>query len=133
MNFERSVFAKEILNWRQIELSRGGKSRELDWLLDVGGGISCSEIYSLKMFPDKKYKLHLPLEELSNMWQMYLHEQIPLQYILGKCTWRDFEIEVNPSALIPRPETELLIDIALEKTYLSRSQLLKLLDPKKLI
>jgi release factor glutamine methyltransferase len=39
----------------------------------------------------------------------------PLAYILG---WREFygrQFKVNPAVLIPRPETELLIDLALEK------------------
>ncbi len=115
MNFDRSVSGKEILNWKTIELLRGGESREIEWLLDVGGGISCSEISQLKLIQDRKYQLNLALEELSEIWGTYLNEQIPLQYLLGKCCWRDFEIEVNPSVLIPRPETELLIDIALEK------------------
>jgi release factor glutamine methyltransferase len=39
----------------------------------------------------------------------------PLAYVLG---WRDFHglrLKVTPSVLIPRPETELLVDAALEK------------------
>jgi len=115
MKIDSSVSGIEILDWRRIELSRGGEARDLDWLLDIGGGISCSELKTLKIIQDRKYQLNLSLEELSEMWRKYLHEQIPLQYLVGKCPWRDFEIEVNPSALIPRPETELIIDIALEK------------------
>ncbi|KAK3605089.1 hypothetical protein CHS0354_000756 [Potamilus streckersoni] len=39
----------------------------------------------------------------------------PLQYILGHETFYGLKFNVNPSVLIPRPETELLIDIALDK------------------
>lgn len=38
----------------------------------------------------------------------------PVAYILGKQAFWDFELIVNPSVLIPRPETELLVETALE-------------------
>jgi len=38
----------------------------------------------------------------------------PLQYILGTCNFMGLELLVNPSVLIPRPETEQLVDAALK-------------------
>jgi len=38
----------------------------------------------------------------------------PLQYILGTCNFWKHEFRVTPDVLIPRPETEHLIEIALE-------------------
>ena len=38
----------------------------------------------------------------------------PVAYILGRKGFRNLEIPVDPRALIPRPETELLVEIALE-------------------
>ena len=35
--------------------------------------------------------------------------------MISKCPWRDFELEVSSGVLIPRQETEFLIDLALEK------------------
>lgn len=37
----------------------------------------------------------------------------PVAYILGRQAFWDFELTVNPSVLIPRPETELLVEAAL--------------------
>ena len=37
----------------------------------------------------------------------------PIAYILGKKGFHDIELNVAPGVLIPRPETELLVDIAL--------------------
>lgn len=39
----------------------------------------------------------------------------PLQYILGTASFLNLELEVNPSVMIPRPETELLVDAVFTK------------------
>ena len=38
----------------------------------------------------------------------------PVAYILGRKGFRRIELEVDPRVLIPRPETELLVEVALE-------------------
>ena len=38
----------------------------------------------------------------------------PVAYILGRKAFRDIELEIESTVLIPRPETELLVEIALE-------------------
>jgi release factor glutamine methyltransferase len=38
----------------------------------------------------------------------------PVAYILGRKGFRGLELEVDPRVLIPRPETELLVEIAVE-------------------
>lgn len=38
----------------------------------------------------------------------------PLQYLRGRAPFMDFELEVGPGVLIPRPETELVVERALE-------------------
>jgi len=38
----------------------------------------------------------------------------PLAYILGRKGFRSIELSVDPRVLIPRPETELLVELALE-------------------
>lgn len=39
----------------------------------------------------------------------------PLAYLVGTAHFHDFEFVVSPAVLIPRPETELLVDLALER------------------
>ena len=39
----------------------------------------------------------------------------PLQYVLGTWSFRTLELEVTPEALIPRPETEQLVEVAIRR------------------
>jgi len=39
----------------------------------------------------------------------------PIAYILGRKEFYSLDLAVNPAVLIPRPETELLVDLALER------------------
>ena len=42
-------------------------------------------------------------------------EREPAQYIIGTAPFRDLELAVSPAVLIPRPETEELVSLALER------------------
>jgi release factor glutamine methyltransferase len=41
-------------------------------------------------------------------------ERVPSQYLLGTACFRHLELKVTPAVLIPRPETEILVDEALD-------------------
>lgn len=58
--------------------------------------------------PDEKVRLEAAIDRINQ------HE--PIQYILGKAYFYGYEFLVNPSVLIPRPETELLVDEILKTT-----------------
>lgn len=39
-----------------------------------------------------------------------LQDRVPIQYITHTAHWRDLVLAVGPGVLVPRPETELIID-----------------------
>ena len=52
----------------------------------------------------------------------------PLAYILGRRAFWDFEVQVDPRVLIPRPETERLVELALDCLADRSTRPLDLLD-----
>ncbi|KAL6975104.1 peptide chain release factor N(5)-glutamine methyltransferase [Sarracenia purpurea var. burkii] len=55
--------------------------------------------------------LRADLQELYALWKQRIEERRPFQYIVGCEHWRDLVLSVQEGVLIPRPETELIVDI----------------------
>ena len=106
-----AISATALLSWCKERLAEGGTAESLAWLLDVGAGLERRRYYSLALHPQATIELSRDPDELTRLWQRHLYQD-PLQYVLGLCPWREFVLEVRPGVLIPRPETELLVDVA---------------------
>jgi release factor glutamine methyltransferase len=52
----------------------------------------------------------------------------PIAYLVGKKGFHNIELQVAPGVLIPRPETELLVDIALQEIKQIKHSAPKILD-----
>ena len=58
-----------------------------------------------------------------------LKKEIPVQYLLGKTSFYGLEFQVNSTVLIPRPETEELVDWIIEcQKFEAGSRKIKILD-----
>jgi release factor glutamine methyltransferase len=104
-----------LLAWRHQQLEDGGNPGDLDWLLDLAGGVRWTLLQQLRLRPDQSVTLRCSLQELEALWTRHRLHHTPLQYLVGICPWRDLELQVGPGVLIPRQETELLVELALER------------------
>jgi release factor glutamine methyltransferase len=106
------LLGSDVLSWRQERKGLGGEPGALDWLLDVAAGVSPVGLRAMLLHPARPVRLRCSLPELDRLWRAHLTEAVPLQYLVGRCYWRDFSVEVGPGVLIPRPETETMVDLA---------------------
>ena len=107
--------------WRVIDLIKWGEDyfnkhnfegarQEIEWLL-------CDLLDCKRIDLYVKFEEIVPQSKLStlNRWIKKRLNRMPLQYITGKTEFYGNRIFVNQEVLIPRPETERLVDIALEE------------------
>jgi len=115
----------ELQQWRSAALQQAALLSqtnltdfkvELNWLLQVVAGLDRLSLRLLSTAETAPIKLLIPLAELTRLWQRRVKENVPVQYLAGVAGWRHFSLTVSPAVLIPRPETELLIDLAIAAT-----------------
>lgn len=103
---------KRCLDWTRDYLRDKGDERprlSAEWLLSGVTGLSRTEIY---MSFDKP----MSPEELARMHSAVVRRAKgePLQYIIGETDFRTITVACVPGVLIPRPETELLVEETLK-------------------
>jgi release factor glutamine methyltransferase len=97
-----------------LQLLGTGEAREARLLLAAATGISEA---SLIAFPGRALSA-----EAEGRFREYVAKRLrgePVAYILGHKEFHGLELEVDAAVLIPRPETELLVDLALEREFSS--------------
>lgn len=99
----------KAVSWAELSLEaqrRLGDAREARWLTEEASGRSASEWH--------EPATALGAARLSVMVERRLAGE-PLQYVIGRWPFRDLELLVDRRVLIPRPETEITAEVALEE------------------
>lgn len=85
--------------------------KELNWLLE-------DSLEDHSLIPhlgieesSQNANLRVDLEELYSLWKERIEKRKPLQYLVGCEHWRDLVLCVEEGVFIPRPETELMVDL----------------------
>lgn len=107
---------RRCLDWTRDYLKDRGDERprlSAEWLLSGVTGLSRTEIYV-------NFDKPMSSEELAAMHTAVVRRAKgePLQYIIGETSFRTIDVMCEPGVLIPRPETELLVEEVL--AYLDR-------------
>ncbi|POO03216.1 Modification methylase HemK [Trema orientale] len=98
-----------------VDLDNGPDSsllcRELKWLMEdvTKDCLLPCQIPSEKL--QGNVGLRVSLEDLYRLWNQRIEERRPFQYIVGCEYWRDLVLCVEEGVLIPRPETEQIVDM----------------------
>lgn len=103
---------RRCMDWTVDYLSRLGDERPrltAEWLLGAATGLKRIELY---MNMDRP----LSAEERGVMHHAVVRRRSgePLQYIVGETAFRSLDVWCEPGVLIPRPETEMLVEVVLE-------------------
>lgn len=80
----------------------------LEYLLDVERS-KLHDIKNEKFPPDQTVRLNALLTELK--------KGKPIQYVIGKVYFRNLVLDIDQNVLIPRPETEMLVEHILKHTH----------------
>lgn len=111
------VSGLELAAWRkqaqQEAIAANIPPTEVDGLLRSLSSLDRLSLRLESFKSDLDIPLSRPWIEIQQLWQQRLKSRVPLQYLIGELTWRNFKLQVAPGVLIPRPETELVIDLAL--------------------
>ena len=116
-----SISVKEFLFWKKKQLLKGGDHQSFAVLLDCMGGVSTSDLSLMSLNPDRNLYLKKNLDFLESVWEDHLLNSLPIQYLCGITFWRDLKLKVTDKVLIPRSETELIVDIVF-KIFGKKSQ-----------
>lgn len=112
--------ARELLDWAAAELRPYSADSKLDalLLLSEATGQSRTQV----VLNDA-----ITLEQ-GNQFQIWINQRKsgePIQYIVGRAYFRNLILEVGPGVLIPRPESESLVELV-------RDQIINLSAPRVL-
>ena len=125
-NWARSIAEKTIQEFKGSDQpTLSDLYAEIDWLIEdnvdavLGQSLSeesvskaISRNYTRVSSDHSDVLLRLSLSEMESLWLERLQSRTPLQYLTNFVYWRNLSLIVTPSVLIPRPETELMIDFA---------------------
>lgn len=110
------VSGADLDQWRnqaKAEARAAGiDEQEVDWLLRAVSDLDSLTLRLGRLPTLEGVDLKLSLADLDQRWQQRVQRRVPVQYLVGETPWRQFSLRVSPAVLIPRPETELIIDLA---------------------
>lgn len=109
MKVQRSI-SELLREGKEILKDNGIPEYTLDCQLLMMEATGFSKV---QLFTESDYVLNEKEEEAYLSMINERVKKIPVQYITGRANFMDFQLKVNPNVLIPRPDTEILVETVL--------------------
>lgn len=107
----------QLASWRQEAMGEahevGINPAAIDSLLQAFTSLDASSLSPASSTNQIEIQLDFDFAELKRRWRKRLNDRMPLPYMTGVASWRNFSLTVSPDVLIPRPQTACLIDLAI--------------------
>ncbi|RUO41368.1 peptide chain release factor N(5)-glutamine methyltransferase [Pseudidiomarina aestuarii] len=116
------MIIRAALQWARTELT-DSDSQQMDAEVLVAAAMQRSRTY-LHTWPEQELSA-AELEQLQH-WVLQRKNGVPIAYLLGSREFWSLDLEVNNTTLIPRPDTEVLVETALQLDLSRRSRVLDL-------
>jgi len=100
------TFKKKMDEASKLAIDNNKEESAILFLMEDVSGYSTGELYfhqNDKMSDDL-------IEKFDDLVNKYIYQNQPVQYLTGKAYFYGYEFNVNPDVLIPRPETEELVE-----------------------
>lgn len=110
----KQIPTEQLLRWGQNQLSGRGGPQEAKWLLEWA-----LEATSLLTAP------RVVGRRAEEKYRSAVHQRrngFPLQHITGRMSFRKLDLLAGPGVFVVRPETELLVEYALDKVASLKSK-----------
>ena len=102
------------VSWRELWAETAaavGDRAQARWLCEVASGSTDGDEFLARLDEPATVRMVSHLDAMLAR----LRQGEPLQYVLGEWTFRHITLAIDRRVLIPRPETELVAEVALEK------------------
>jgi release factor glutamine methyltransferase len=113
-----NIAGADLWTWRQSAraqaVAAGIAPQEVDWLLQQVCQVDALALKLGTVAQQAQVPCQLTLAALEQRWQRRVRDRVPIQHLAGQTPWRDLTLRVSPAVLIPRPETELIIEAVVE-------------------
>ncbi len=100
------TYKKKIEESCKVALEHNKEESAVLFLIEHASGLSSSELFmkqTSKMSEEEE-------EKFDRMFDLYIYHNQPVQYLTGHSYFYGYEFNVNSDVLIPRPETEELVE-----------------------
>jgi len=119
-----NIRQQTVLDLIKSGIAQNEASIEADILIEHIFGLSKKDLI---VNPDQEAPKNL-VNEFNNLVQKRINEKIPIQYLVKKASFMGYKFYVDENVLIPRPETEILVQEVLKLINISQNKNLSIID-----